>query len=68
MFRKFLFLTLMGLISFSPKSYAAEDVVIGVAMPFTGQNATYGLQVKEGAEHAAALINQTGGISFLEFK
>lgn len=31
-------------------------------MPFTGQNATYGLQVKQGAEHAAALINQSGGI------
>jgi len=63
MSRKSLFFILMGLVFYSPEmAQAAAHVSIGVAMPFTGQNATYGLQVKEGAEQAAALINQSGGI------
>src|SRR5579883_1101514 len=38
------------------------DVTLGIAMPFTGSNAIYGIQVKNGAQSAADMINKTGGI------
>ncbi|TCL04672.1 branched-chain amino acid ABC transporter substrate-binding protein [Sodalis ligni] len=41
---------------------AHADVVIGVAGPFTGPNATYGDQYWHGASQAAADINAAGGI------
>jgi branched-chain amino acid transport system substrate-binding protein len=42
--------------------YAHADVTLGIAMPFTGANAIYGIQVKNGAQSAADFINKSGGI------
>ena len=39
------------------------DIVIGVAGPFTGPNATYGDQYWHGATQAAEDINAAGGIN-----
>ena len=41
---------------------AHADVIIGVAGPFSGPNATYGDQYWRGASQAAADINAAGGI------
>ncbi len=41
---------------------ASAQIKIGVAGPFTGSNATFGAQLKKGAEQAAADINAKGGI------
>jgi branched-chain amino acid transport system substrate-binding protein len=40
----------------------AEDLTIGVAGPMTGQYATFGEQLKNGAELAVADINAAGGV------
>ena len=42
---------------------ARADVTLGVASPFTGQNSSFGEQVKRGAEAAAAAVNAAGGIN-----
>lgn len=42
---------------------AQADIVIGVAGPFTGPNATYGDQYWHGATQAAEDINAAGGIN-----
>ncbi len=42
---------------------ALADVTIGVAGPMTGQYATFGQQLKIGAEQAVADINARGGIN-----
>lgn len=42
---------------------ARADIVIGVAGPFTGPNATYGDQYWHGATQAAEDINAAGGIN-----
>ena len=42
---------------------AHADIVIGVAGPFTGPNATYGDQYWHGATQAAEDINAAGGIN-----
>ena len=44
-------------------SFALADVVIGVAGPHTGPNASFGEQYWRGAEQAAADINAAGGIN-----
>jgi branched-chain amino acid transport system substrate-binding protein len=41
---------------------AAEAVRIGLALPLSGAAATYGQDLQRGAEYAAELINQRGGI------
>lgn len=41
----------------------AEDVLVGIAGPFTGSLANFGEQLKHGAEAAADDINATGGIN-----
>lgn len=41
----------------------AEDVVIGVAGPFTGSLASFGEQLKAGSEAAIADINAAGGVN-----
>lgn len=40
----------------------AEDITIGIAGPMTGQYATFGQQLKNGAELAVADINAKGGV------
>jgi branched-chain amino acid transport system substrate-binding protein len=41
---------------------AAQDLVVGMAGPITGQYATFGTQFKNGAELAVADINAAGGV------
>ena len=41
---------------------AAQDITVGVAGPMTGGEATFGRQLKNGAEQAIADINATGGV------
>ena len=43
--------------------FRPADIVIGVAGPFTGPNATYGDQYWHGATQAAEDINAAGGIN-----
>src|ERR1051326_9297711 len=40
----------------------AQDITIGVAGPMTGQYATFGQQLKNGADMALADINAAGGV------
>jgi branched-chain amino acid transport system substrate-binding protein len=47
---------------FSVSAIAAENVRIGIAAPFSGGAATYGQDVKRGAELAVDAINAKGGI------
>ncbi|RYE91902.1 MAG: branched-chain amino acid ABC transporter substrate-binding protein, partial [Oxalobacteraceae bacterium] len=42
---------------------AFADITIGVAGPMTGQYATFGQQLKIGAEQAVADINAAGGVN-----
>ncbi|MFO1350208.1 MAG: ABC transporter substrate-binding protein [Gammaproteobacteria bacterium] len=42
---------------------AQADIVIGSAGPMTGQYATFGEQLKRGAEMAVADINAAGGVN-----
>jgi branched-chain amino acid transport system substrate-binding protein len=44
----------------APSAWA--DTQIGVAGPITGSNATFGVQLKEGAEQAVADLNAKGGV------
>ncbi len=41
---------------------SAQDIAIGVAGPMTGQYASFGKQLKDGAELAVADINAAGGV------
>lgn len=41
---------------------AAQDIVIGVAGPMTGQYASFGKQLRDGAELAVADLNAAGGV------
>lgn len=41
---------------------AADDIAIAVAGPMTGGEATFGLQMKNGAELAVADLNAAGGV------
>jgi branched-chain amino acid transport system substrate-binding protein len=41
---------------------AKADIQIGVAGPITGSNATFGVQLREGAEQAVADLNAKGGV------
>ncbi len=47
---------------------AQADIIIGVAGPFTGPNATYGDQYWHGATQAAEDINAAGGINGQKIK
>src|SRR6476660_8108172 len=40
----------------------AQDITVGVAGPMTGQYASFGTQLKNGAEAAVADINAAGGV------
>jgi len=40
----------------------AQDITVGVAGPMTGQYASFGIQLKNGAEAAVADINAAGGV------
>ncbi len=53
-------LVLAGLASFS--TLASAEIVIATAGPMTGQYASFGAQMKAGAEQAVADINAAGGV------
>lgn len=48
--------------AYVPAATAADPVRIGLALPLSGAAATYGQDLQRGAEYAAELINQRGGI------
>lgn len=52
-------LALLGVIAAAP---AQAQIKIGTAGPITGSNATFGAQLKAGAEQAVADINAKGGV------
>ncbi len=41
---------------------AAQDISVGVAGPMTGGEASFGRQLRNGAEQAVADINAAGGV------
>jgi len=49
-------------LAYAPPASAADAVRIGLALPLSGAAATYGQDLQRGAEFAAELINQRGGI------
>ena len=51
-----------ALLALAATTSARADVQIGTAGPITGSNATFGVQLKEGAEQAVADINAKGGV------
>ena len=53
--------TTLALLGTSPVR-AAEEILIAVAGPMTGQYASFGEQMRRGAEMAVADINATGGV------
>jgi branched-chain amino acid transport system substrate-binding protein len=48
--------------AYVPATAAADSVKIGLALPLSGAAATYGQDSQHGADYAAELINQRGGI------
>ncbi len=59
-------LTLVGAIAaaaaFGPSPATADEIVTATAGPITGQYASFGEQMKRGAEQAVADINAAGGV------
>lgn len=49
-------------LAYAPGARAADPVKIGLALPLSGAAATYGQELQRGAEYAADLVNQRGGI------
>ncbi len=41
---------------------SAQDIVVGVAGPMTGNEGSFGRQLRNGAEQAVADINAAGGV------
>jgi branched-chain amino acid transport system substrate-binding protein len=60
--------TIMGVaalalgLAFAAPAFAQEEIVIAVAGPMTGKEATFGAQFRAGAEAAVADINAKGGV------
>jgi branched-chain amino acid transport system substrate-binding protein len=50
-------------LGFAMSSPAFADILIGTAGPMTGQYASFGAQMKAGAEQAVADINAAGGVN-----
>lgn len=50
-------------LTFAMSGYAWADIVIATAGPMTGQYASFGEQMKAGAEQAVADINKAGGVN-----
>ncbi len=48
--------------AFGTSAATAEDIVVATAGPITGQYASFGEQMKRGAEQAVADINAAGGV------
>ena len=50
-------------LTFAMSSAAYADILIGTAGPMTGQYASFGAQMKAGAEQAVEDINAAGGVN-----
>ncbi|NJO54870.1 MAG: branched-chain amino acid ABC transporter substrate-binding protein [Bacteroidales bacterium] len=55
-------LVLSASLAFGGAAAAQEDIAIAVAGPMTGGEATFGLQMRNGAELAVADLNAAGGV------
>lgn len=60
--REFLTAALGLTLSSTAPALAQTELTIAVAAPFTGANAAFGLQYRNGAEQAAADLNAKGGV------
>lgn len=60
--RKLVFLSMTLIAPFALGSAARADIVVGIAGPMTGQYASYGAEIRQGAEAALADINASGGV------
>ncbi|MFO1128698.1 MAG: branched-chain amino acid ABC transporter substrate-binding protein [Rhodospirillales bacterium] len=59
--KRYLLSVLAGLLAL-PAAHALADIPIAVVGPMTGDNATFGAQMKAGAEMAVADVNAAGGV------
>jgi len=57
------FLAAFSVFFFCAAAAHAGDLTVGIAGPFTGSYATFGEQMKRGAEQAVADINAAGGVN-----
>ncbi|MGH1357718.1 MAG: branched-chain amino acid ABC transporter substrate-binding protein [Burkholderiaceae bacterium] len=60
--KKFLLSSVAAATLISVSAVAQAEIVIGTAGPMTGQYASFGAQMKAGAEQAVADINAAGGV------
>ncbi len=61
--KKYLLASVAAVAGMAVSSAALADIVIATAGPMTGQYASFGAQMKAGAEQAVADINAAGGIN-----
>lgn len=61
--KKFLLASVAGISAMAVSGAALADIVIATAGPMTGQYASFGEQMKAGAEQAVADINAAGGVN-----
>lgn len=63
MMKKYLLASVAAVAGMAMSTAAFADIVIATAGPMTGQYASFGAQMKAGAEQAVADINAAGGIN-----
>ncbi len=61
--KKYLLASVAGVAAMAVSGAALAEIVIATAGPMTGQYASFGAQMKAGAEQAVADINAAGGIN-----
>ena len=61
--KKYLLASVAAVAGVAMSTAAFADIVIATAGPMTGQYASFGAQMKAGAEQAVADINAAGGVN-----
>ena len=61
--KKYLLASVAAIAGVAMSTAAFADIVIATAGPMTGQYASFGAQMKAGAEQAVADINAAGGVN-----
>ncbi len=61
--KKYLLASVAGVAAMAISGAAMAEIAIGTVGPMTGQYATFGAQMKAGAEQAVADINAAGGVN-----